>query len=306
MSDVRVAAVDPAVERLSKSRERDAVLKLRIAQIRGGNRDIAIFAFEGADDKIVFSRWIERARPGLVYEPFVGDGKRTIRALKAVLARDLGNLADNVFFFVDRDYDDLSGFHDEDNVFMTETYSIENYLVSRDLVESILRDEFPCHESPAVRTTIATAFAASYEQFLRASSATNLRLFIARRIGIECAPIRVKAAQLADIEIDHSTDKGADPSELIMLVREPTEEEVEALKPEFADLDSEQRYRGKFAWSFFKTWLDKLHQDYTKGGAWFPGVDRTTKARISEITFGSLASKSALPLGLDAFLAAVH
>lgn len=301
-----MAAVDPAVQQMSEARDRDAVLKLRIAQIRSGNSEVAIFAFEGVDDKIVFSRWIERARPGLPFEPFVGEGKRTLRRLKAVLARDLGTLAEGVYFFVDRDFDDLTNFVDTDAIFMIPCYSIENHLVSRDLVESVLRDEFPCHENPGVRTAIADAFGRSYKQFLAASAETNFRLFIARRIPIASEPIKLKASQLAEIEIDKSTSKRADPKDHIVLAREPTELEGQELSDEFDALVPEERYRGKFAWSFFRSWLEKLHQDYQNEGAWFPGIDRSTKPRVNEITFGSLASKASLPAGLQAFLASIH
>jgi Protein of unknown function (DUF4435) len=69
-----------------------------------------LLAFEGDDDKIVYGQWIRRIRPGLRYEPFPCGGKREAKELKNALGRDLAQLGENVFFLVDRDYDDLTGF----------------------------------------------------------------------------------------------------------------------------------------------------------------------------------------------------
>ena len=69
-----------------------------------------MLVFEGDDDKIVYGQWIRRVRPTLRYEPFPCGGKKEVRELKNALARDLAHLDDGVFFFVDRDFNDLLGF----------------------------------------------------------------------------------------------------------------------------------------------------------------------------------------------------
>jgi hypothetical protein len=45
----------------------------------------------------------------------------------------------NRAFFVDRDFDDLQGRLPDNTVYMTETYSIENCIVCREVLEDILK-----------------------------------------------------------------------------------------------------------------------------------------------------------------------
>ncbi len=60
-------------------------------------------------NKPVFIQWIRRLSPDLTYEPFLANGKRKSLALRKSLRQDLGNLREGVYFFVDRDFDDLQG-----------------------------------------------------------------------------------------------------------------------------------------------------------------------------------------------------
>ncbi|WP_456744867.1 DUF4435 domain-containing protein [Bradyrhizobium sp. USDA 4354] len=48
-----------------------------------------------------------------------------------------------MYFFVDRDFDDFRGFQsDPATTFCTDQYSIENYLVTREVLEELLKDDF--------------------------------------------------------------------------------------------------------------------------------------------------------------------
>jgi hypothetical protein len=125
-----------------------------------------VFAFEGDDDKIVYGQWIRRLFPRLHYEPFPCGGKKGVKALKNSLHKDLTGQERNVLFFVDRDYDDLAGFESQSGVFMTDAYSVENYLVTPRVVGELLRDEFPCHARPDLRQKIARIFVDDYAKFL--------------------------------------------------------------------------------------------------------------------------------------------
>ena len=158
------------VERVKSARRGTVVLKAKLVSLRSDLPDAVVLAFEGDDDKIVYGQWIRRVRPQLRYEPFPCGGKREARELKNALGRDLAQLGDNVFFLVDRDYDDLVGFNSIDKMFVTDMYAVENYIVDDEVLEELLRDEFPCHAKPDVRRLIVEVFRKDYKDFLRHTS----------------------------------------------------------------------------------------------------------------------------------------
>ena len=42
----------------------------------------------------------------------------------------MNELSNGVYYFIDRDFDEFANFTKEKNTFMTDCYSVENYLVS--------------------------------------------------------------------------------------------------------------------------------------------------------------------------------
>jgi hypothetical protein len=292
------------VERVKSARRGTVVLKAKLVSLRSDLPDAVVLAFEGDDDKIVYGQWIRRVRPQLRYEPFPCGGKREARELKNALGRDLAQLGDNVFFLVDRDYDDLVGFNSIDKMFVTDMYAVENYIVDDEVLEELLRDEFPCHAKPDVRRLIVEVFRKDYKDFLRHTVAINERLYLARRLEIRLTKrLPTSLRLLAEVEIGNVTSVGTKPEELVLCEREPTPEEVTEFTKEFKELDPNLRYRGKFAVKFFHEWLRKLSQEYLAGesGAFGRRMPEGV-IRRAEFVLSNFASKSRLPSELATFI----
>ena len=229
---------DAFVQRVKEARRSGAVLKARLITLRSDLPDATILVFEGDDDKIVYGQWIRRIRPGLRYEPFPCGGKKEVRALKNAVHRDMGGLGRGLFFFVDRDFDDLTGFLDVADVFVTDTYSVENYLVTDEVVEDLLRDEFPCHAKPDIRKKVLDLFRQDYDAFLKASASVNERLYIARRIPIELARrLPTSLGGIAEIKLGAISKGSTPPENLVIYTREPSAEREAELKTEFSTLE---------------------------------------------------------------------
>lgn len=295
------------LDHLKQSRESSAVQKLRLAALRANLPTKPIFALEGDDDKTIYCRWFSRIRPEMQYEPFLCKGKRGVRQLKNSLAHDLGDLEENVYFFVDRDFDDLLEFVNNINVFMTEMYSVENYLVLPQVLESILRDDFPCHELPELRAKVVGIYSDRLAEFIHVSRDFNRRLFIARKLDIPLErPLPKRISSLARVNL-MSIEASETPSEdIVVYSAEPPPDKVEEVLELFETLDGIERYRGKNAFLFFKAWHDRLCQEYeTPAHAVFAEVKSNTKIRRAEFVLGSLAARSPIPDGLQGFLAAI-
>lgn len=308
MSDVQSLGeeADLYLNRLKTARDSRAVLKYELVTLRGELPRTLIFVFEGDDDKIVYFHWVKRIRPELEYEPFPCRGKRRVLQLRDAVFQDKADLAEGVYFFIDRDFDDLQGHAPHQSTFMTDTYSTENYLVTEGVLAEFLKTEYHCHAKPEAREIIIKRFSYLYATFLEVTKDINKRLFFARRLGINTPSVPDKLNAIVTFTLNDVTRHSSDPTEIIVLDREPTQIEVDSLASDFDSLEAASRYRGKFALKFFEKWLGMLADDYASDSpSYFSTIDRTAKVRRSEVSLGSMAAKSHLPGGLQDFILAV-
>lgn len=307
MEEAIPSSAERYLERLRLGRKTPAVLKSKLVQLRSTAPEITIFAFEGDDDKVVYSQWIRRIRPDLDYEPFPCDGKNGVLMLLAVVSRDRGGLEKNIYFFIDRDYDDLRGMPPQESVFMTDKYSVENYLVSPDVVTELLKNEFHCHTKLEVRDAVTKIFEGTYDEFLKITKEINRRIFVARKLGIKLRhALPTKANVVANVELTRAKEAEKSAIDLVVYFSDPDETELQRLNAEFEALNPRDRYRGKFALSFFQRWLSLLTSEYVEGTlGLFAAVDAQSRVRTAELVISNFASKSALPHGLQEFIRAV-
>ena len=305
MNDVvNASSSDPTVERLKLSRNSDAVLKLRLVQFRSYCPHVPVFAFEGDDDKIVYAQWVRRSRPELYYEPFPCSGKTAVLALRSLAQRDLNGIGNGLYYFVDRDFDELRGSPSGDDVFLTESYSVENYLASPEVVDQILCNELHCHGRPDVRLILVRNFEERYAEFLEVTQDINRRIYVARKTKTEITrhlPTSISA--IASVTLESVTAGNADVAKLVPLETDIPEELSRTLGVEFAALDRALRYRGKFALMFLSKWLEHMTCEYSSSRTkYFKDIPRKGRPRVTEFTIGRFDSKYQIPEGLPGFL----
>lgn len=295
------------LERMTKSRDSRAVQKLEFAAgVSAIPESFKIFAFEGVDDKTIYYYWIRGLAPQLRYEPYLCGGKRKVLQLYDILQDDATGLGSRVYYFVDRDFDELQGREANSMVFSTCRYSVESYVICEKLLEDILVTDFHCQGYPAVRATIAKIFAGLYDEFLKITKDLNFRLYVARRFRIEPKEIPTNIAHIANISLKSVSPPDRTAVDLLPLTREPKPDELQACEAEFASLCAQDRYRGKFALAFFVRWLTLLRTD--RGQAepiLFGGVPAQVHAIAGNFSFTTLAPKTQPPRHLSAFLAAI-
>jgi hypothetical protein len=299
-----VAVIDAGVQKLSRSRDSSAVLKARLISLRSALPCVPILAVEGVDDKIIYARWIGRLRSSLVYEPLICRGKDGVLALKAALERDQTGLEAGVYFFIDRDFDGLKGSSASKSVFLTEGYSLENYLVSPAVLDKTLIDLFHCDGRPDVRSKIVVEFERVYAEFLSVTKQLNIRIYIARKCGVKLnKTITDKISDIAQVSLGAVVASNNDPSSIITYIREISEDEIKNIICQFGSLDPAKNFRGKFALMFFRRWLDLLADDFdARQTDLFSDIKRVEKVRRKELTIGHFASCSDFPPGLDTFV----
>jgi len=295
---------DQYLEGMVRARDRRAVLKMELAKLRSAVQGTLIIALEGKDDKSIYAQWIRRINPEIKYEPFSCGGKRKVLELKAAVEADLNNLAEGVLFVIDRDFDDAQGSPPSDRLFMTDSYSVENYLVESGVLQELLTNELGCDAQPSLRRDIQASFEQLYDDFLTCMREVNRRIFFARRLKIDITgSIPKKISEFVTVNISSVAGTGMTPADFIKLEREPTAEEVALHDSDFEGMEAQSRHRGKFAIAFLMKWLELLADDRkAKNSHWFCQLNKNIKINLQAISPGLMATKSPISPGLSEFI----
>lgn len=291
-------------ERARESLRRGAVLKMRLSLLRSRRPDDPILVFEGVDDVGPFAAWIDRLFRDAAYSPLPGAGKAQVLELVQLLRGDRTGLSKEVYCFVDRDFDDTRGVALGDDLFCTDSYSVENHLVSPRVLRSILLDELRCPVDDSDDAAIIQMFLVVLDQFLSEMTEPNTRLFLSKVCGIPC---RLRSESIGDYVSVTLTSVCAAPgrnvSALVELDSEPEiTPAIRRLLESHSACDRHMRCRGKFLHKFFLKWLSLLADERQSNSA---GLFRScVKLSFSEakLTPRLLASRSEMPAGLAQFL----
>lgn len=295
------------VERLREARGVPAVLKTKLASLRSQSPCVIVFLVEGVDDKIIYYHWLRQIDPCLRYEVLICNGKGRLLEFRNLLGRDVTGLGKNVYFLLDHDFDGLRGQAAGPDVFVTDTYSVENHLVTRDVVEAVLNSELHCHAEPTVRLAVLEIFERSYQSFLKVTRPHNQRIFTSRRVGIASRrPWPSKIHLVARVALREVTASEHRPKDVIELEREPTDYETGAHSDDFSVLNPATDYRGKFALLFFTRWLQLLAEDRSSQSPdVFKHAEKTSYSVNCRLPLDSLASRSTAPNKLRVFIDSV-
>lgn len=301
---IQQISADPIVEGLRDSRGRITVLKAKLILLRAHLPHMPVFAFEGDDDVSAYMQWIRQISVNYKFEPFPCNGKDGVLALKDIVDRDVSGLNRGIYYFVDRDFDDLRDTAPDDTIFMTCKYSIENYLVCEEVLDLILLSDFQCQARPDLRTALLRAFTRLYEKFLLGSAEINRRLFFARRAKIKLVKkLSDKISGFVNVSLQDVEHRQVDPKSIVILTREPTVEEASRFEADFLLLEPRNRFRGVFAFKFLVNWLGHLEQDRrAEHPVFFSGLPREVRINTAAFTVANFASKSSVPTGLKEFV----
>lgn len=130
------------LETLRKRRKIPAAVWHQVRTSLGTGKFDFYAAFEGEEDEVFYSRFLNERFPDKTFRPVICDGKGGVLALHDKVVETHGSPR-NVFFFVDSDHDRFLG---ADNypaqTFSTCGYSVENYIYNADTVLSGIKKHF--------------------------------------------------------------------------------------------------------------------------------------------------------------------
>lgn len=292
------------LERTRQARKSPAVLKVRLSQLRSRFQELPILIVEGVDDVGPYEAWINRVTDICMMRMLSGNGKEQLLGLRTLLTRDETGLRSGVFFAVDRDFDELLGQEPGPDIFCTDRYSVESYLVDEHVVESLLRDEFRLEEGSAEFDAAKQAYRRNLRDLLTALTSANFRIYCCRRMGVRllsAAPEVRKFARIHVGRIEVNIDPELLEKELAIESQLP-EDAVETLRSDFEHLDPQSRHRGKFLFQFLVAWVERLADEARNPSGEVFATRLNIKFSSTVITHRSLASRSDLPVGFREFV----
>ena len=297
----------PMLEDMMRAKDRPAVNKYEFATFKTSHPNASIFVMEGKGDKGVYSQWISRVKGDLNFECYPCNGKDNVIKLCDVLSRDKGNLIDNTYVFLDRDFDDSRGMILEEYVCMTDVYSIENYLINEELLIKTLKIDFDCHAHPDIIAGVVEQFNKDLIDFLEVTKDINRRLFFVRKKGIKPSkPITEQINKIASVNINNISAGSETAEQIIHLNGDICPVEFEKINEEFELLEPKGRYRGKFIYYFFVAWLAKLAEDRkSQDSVYFKDMIRECKIQHQSFNLELFAGRVSIPHKIKDFIMGV-
>ena len=217
------------------------------------------FFVEGSEDVIFFGTMLRKiSQKPLKVRYLVCDGKDGVLNVRTELETE-DQSGCSKLYFIDKDIDDFFGQHPPtgNDVFCTEHYSIENYLVTESVLETILQEFFGLSDSDTVKDEIVGHYRREYRAFC-----FTMRVFMAWVIFRRQNSQRIILADIAMNKLFRIDDelkfrKRAGAFQLIRqryFVGDTQKEwiEVRRICEELKVLETKSYLRGKFElWFFF-------------------------------------------------------
>lgn len=287
------------VDVLRDSRRSPLVLKTQLLGVRSRSQDVYVFIFEGPEDVPAYEEWLRRLETPH-YEALPGAGKEQLLALREMLGDE--ELSRRVYFFVDADFDEDAA--EDVRVFALDAYSIENLIIGKDVLESLLRDEFRCAGLIEDKCRVHEA----YEEVMRSAEERlldlNRTLFIARRERLRASTWPDKITSHFAVSLRGVSGPAVDWISQLGYAGRVRSSRMEQLANEFAGLASHRAQRGKYALQIFRAWIGVLLADRKSARPMlFTESIPTLGGEPQNASIRRFAAAAAVPVGLRDFVA---
>ena len=267
--------------------------------------------FEGHEDSVFFRSFVtRRLSPSTRTYEYRCDGKSNVYAAFSEITRRRPDVR-GVLFFVDKDLDDVVGadWPTDPRIFVTDVYSIENYLVTRAVLEKYYSDAVRLAGVQFEKDEVGDHFDRQLARFYRTIRPVMAWVLMSRRAGI--------AVNLNNIDMRHICEWSSDcevrrtDQRLRRLIAasgglqgDKLFRRLSQAARELGRLPPKRVVRGKFElWFFVEFWrhvTNKIHDLAKEVGGKVtirPALDRPSAVAI-------LVRYVEIPRSLDLFLAA--
>lgn len=290
------------LEKMRASRNNPQVALISYTTVRGKNPEKLICVFEGYEDLPYYETIFNRVGNSTEFTSIIAKGKDQVLALRHALQNNHYQ-DDKVRFFIDQDFDGMKGHSFGDDIYVTEGYSIENHLADAGILSSLLNSEFKCcpDDESAVKNVniLFDEFLGAFFEIMRP---VNQAIFYARTHDVKLTNIEDRIGEYFLFTLDSITDKKSD---YFKLIGWPVDlaRDTSSVESVFSKMDPHMQWRGKFIFELFVKFLHQLKNDRTSDTPRFFAKKAGVKFDPNGEIIRSLASLSAIPPSLSAFVA---
>ncbi len=291
---------DVSPEYLRENRGTPSVLKAKLSTFRERHPCNLVVVLEGPDDLVVYEIWLERLAPGIEWEPLVANGKKKSLDFYDIVMRDTTGIGTCTYFIVDHDYDGIRGRSRSEKVYVLPAYSIENFLVDNQVVESILRTDLRALAEPDVRAEILRIYTNLRTQFIAELQKVGIILYGARNEKVGNVVVDESVMACFSLTLDGLNVVNQEKLDALVRTEQAVSKEGMASGEEFMSCNDGALWtRGKYLFSFYRAFLNLIYADRRSDEPRF-FAERLANPRENPSAFdlGLLASRSPLPAGL--------
>lgn len=283
----------------------EGVLLEFLLQYKFDNNNVHLF-YEGYEDPSFYNSFIPKFISNNSHS-YIAKGKYKLYNVYDDIDWDIYD-KNRVLVFTDRDYSELLGedIKLDNNVYTTEFYSIENHVVSTNLVGRILRDFYHFTDEDRIQQ-ITEKFSTEYFGFFRATLYVSGWILHMRRAGVKIHLDSVDLGNLFDISKEKLKLKsiGGQQYEYLEKVTnsitpENSEPTIKEIIQEIKSMNPKKIIRGKFEIWFLVRFLLRLKENEKLNGNTIRLNTQLNGGNCLEI----VGSKCDIPPCLETFLKA--
>lgn len=259
MSNKRIS---PLAE-MRRGREESSTAFMEFVNKRDYYQNHAFCFYEGEDGKY----YDHRIRSIIGKDFFhikAGNKKKVLKVMKLIKSKpEYQNI--NTMFFVDRDMGFSMEEYDENDVYVTPCYSVENLYVSEESIGMILETEFGLNIDDADYNTCKHKFVEMYHCFCELMFEFNALVLIRKEKELDCENVniqKIKTTDLVAIDIKSGISKSLKYNDTIAELKEKLDvkdEEITSAKNRLLEYgEKENTFRGKNQFDFMTKFIEQL------------------------------------------------
>lgn len=292
-----------SLQKMRREREKYESIYLKFVNYKRYYEGCAFCFYEGEDGKYYDSR-IRNIFDDKFVTYVVGNKKEVLKLLNKITST---KLYDDVctMFFVDRDFDDNSLLRDNDRLFITSGYSIENFYVQKECLIKILQSEFGLNKMDSDCQKCLRDFEKREEEFNDQILEYNALLYLQKRnpkLDIRFSFASIKTCHMLKVSIE-KVDKAERYENIINNIKSGLEQsKVEKAKRELIEQGNfSLNFRGKNQMDFFVDFI-KCLKAANKQGKYFEERHNNIHINLTANRLSELSQYAITPEELKNFL----
>lgn len=292
------------LDQMRKARGTSEAVFMQFANDRKYHSLYAFCFYEGEDGKYYDPR-IRQKFSDRFMTFIVGNKKEVIKLLKKISAEDLYKDV-CVMFFVDRDYDKSLAENNE-NIYETPCYSIENLYVQEECLKKILQSEFGLNIVDEDFQKCLHDFQLRAQEFKECILEFNALAYLRRQqsdSNSNCSFGSIKTSHLADISVlkVEKSSRYADTIQEIKNKLQFNKDDIEEAKNVLNKQGNfSMNFRGKNQLDFFVAFIKQLKSLNSTGG-YFSEKYNNIHINITSNRLSELSQYAITPSSLEEFL----